>query len=228
MAGVKWSDDSYFIPGGDCQIGDVIMGLRAGLNYKFTFPSTGIQDGNGNYLLGWNTLGISATDYLQFSNGETGTYPSIAAIGTDANVGMNFIAKGTGQVGVTGLFNINGSTAINSIINDGTMATATAENIPTAESVVEYVQSVIPSPGITWVTVSGDSQLVDDDTGYIPLNASQTVFTSCTSRPRYSATTTGTPARTFSNSLCVFICPFFSTVLISYVVCVGSANDTIR
>ena len=177
MAGVKWSDDAYFIPGGDCQIGDVIMGLRAGLNYKFTFPSTGIQDGNGNYLLGWNTLGISATDYLQFSNGETGTYPSIAAIGTDANVGMNFIAKGTGQVGVTGLFNINGSTAINSIINDGTMATATAENIPTAESVVEYVQSVIPSPGITWETVTGDSQLVADDTGYIPLNASQTVFT---------------------------------------------------
>lgn len=177
MAGVKWSDDAYFIPGGDSQIGDVIMGLRGGLNYKFTFPSTGIKDGNGNFLIAWDTLGIAATDYLQFANGEVGTNPSISALGTDADIGIDLIAKGTGQVGVTGLFNVNGSTAINSIINDGTMATATAENIPTALSVVEYVASVIPAPGITWVTVAGTSQLVADNTGYIPLNGSLTTFT---------------------------------------------------
>jgi hypothetical protein len=176
MAGVKWSDDAYFTPGGDCQEGDVVMGLRSGGNYKFTFPGTGIQDGNGNFLVSWTSLGISATDYLQITNGETGTSPAISALGTDTNVGMNLVSQGTGQVGVTGLFNINGSTAINSIIDDDTFATATAQNVPTAESVKAYVDA--HTGGIfTWVTVAGTSQLVSHNMGYIPLNGSLTTFT---------------------------------------------------
>jgi hypothetical protein len=177
VTGVKWSDNAYFTPGGDCQIGDTIMGLRGGLNYKFDFPSTGIKDGNGNYLISWNTLGIAATDYLELTNGEVGTNPAITALGTESDIGIDLITKGTGEVNITGLLNVNGSTAINSIINDGTMATATAQNVPTAQSVVDYVTSVIPPPGISWTTVSGTSQAVADNTGYIPLNGSLTTFT---------------------------------------------------
>lgn len=177
IAGVKWSDDLYFIPGGDCKTGDLIMGLRGGLNYKFTFPSTGIKDGNGNFLVSWDTLGIAATDYLKLTNGEVGTNPAITALGTESNIGIDLITKGTGQVNVTGLFTVNGSTAINSIIEDPTMATASDQNVPTALSVVEYIASIIPAPGITWVTVSGTSQLVSNHTGYIPLNGSLTTFT---------------------------------------------------
>jgi hypothetical protein len=176
-AGVKWSDDLYFTPGGDCQIGDVVMGLRGNLNYKFDFPSTGIKDGNGNFLIAWDTLGIAATNYLEFTNGEVGTNPAITALGTETDIGIDLIAKGAGEVNVTGLFNINGSTAINSIINDDTMATATAQNVPTALSVVNYINSIIPAPGITWVTVAGTSQLVSDNMGYITLNGSLTTFT---------------------------------------------------
>jgi len=168
MAGVKWSDNSAFVPGGDCQIGDTIMGLRAGTNYKFTFPSTAIKDGNGNNLLAWNTIGAPATNYLQFVNGDAGTPLAINALGSSTDVSANLNLQGAGVFGVNGLFTINGSTQLNAIIDDDTMVTATASNVPTAESVVAYV---LAHPGgggyYTWHEITGASASMAIKSGYI-------------------------------------------------------------
>lgn len=139
MAGAKWSDDTKFTEGGECQIGDKIMGLRSGANFKFDFPSDGIKDGNGNYLIKWATTGAAADNFLQFTNGEAGTPLKIEADGADANVSIDLDLKGTGVLDVNGLFTINGTVSLNAIIDDDTMATATATNVPTAESVVAYI-----------------------------------------------------------------------------------------
>lgn len=66
------------------------------------------------------------------------------------------ISNGTGLSGnpvfslsstmnLPGTFNIQSTTAINGIINDNTMASATATNVPTSSSIVAYIASVIGS-----------------------------------------------------------------------------------
>lgn len=178
MTGVKWTNDTYFPDGNECEIGDIIVGLRSGGNYKFDFPSTGIKDGNSNYLIAWDTLGISATDYLQFINGESGTPLEVNALGSSTDISIDINTKGTGVVNVSSLFTINGSINLNSIIDDDSMATATDQNVPTSESVVAYV---LAHPGgggyYTWNEVTGTSDTMVVKNGYIANNAGLVTLT---------------------------------------------------
>ena len=48
MADVKFSQ---FNVGGDCQVGDIVVGLRTAENFQFTFPGTGFNDANGIHSL---------------------------------------------------------------------------------------------------------------------------------------------------------------------------------
>lgn len=178
MAGVKWSDDTYFPDGDQCKIGDIIVGLRSGDNYKFDFPSTGIKDGNGNFLIAWDTIGIGSVNYLEFTNGGTGTPTKIEAIGADASIDIDITLKGGGVLDVNGSFTINGSTSINAIIDDDTMATASAINVPTSESVVAYVLSHPGGGGFyTWNEVVGTSASMAVQNGYIANNAGLVTLT---------------------------------------------------
>lgn len=172
--GVKWTDDSVFIDGANAQIGDKIMGLRSGENYKFDFPSDGIKDSNSNYLVGWTTTGAASTQYMDFSNGAVGTPSTITMTSaTDANVSLDIVLKGTGVLDVRGLFTINGSTSLNGIIDDDTMATATATNVPTSESVVAYIAATPGGAGGTNTQIqynnsgvlAGDSGFTTDGSG---------------------------------------------------------------
>lgn len=97
MANIKWS---AFPSGGDMQVGDQTVGLRGGLNYRFTFPSVGIKDASGNYLVGWTSVGAGAVNYVQITNSATLNAPVIAPVGTDASIGLNINAVGTGVVTV--------------------------------------------------------------------------------------------------------------------------------
>jgi hypothetical protein len=76
----------------------------------FTFPNasgtlalttiadnTGFVDGSGNELLWFQETG-SAANYLEIQNGATLTNPTIRGEGSDADVGVTFVVKGTGKV----------------------------------------------------------------------------------------------------------------------------------
>ncbi|CAB4128346.1 hypothetical protein UFOVP270_25 [uncultured Caudovirales phage] len=95
MADIKFSQFALY---GDCQVGDIVVGLRAGDNAQFTFPGTGIADSNANLLLGYTSVGAGAVNYVSFENAVTTTAPVISAKGTDFNINLQLSSKGTGSV----------------------------------------------------------------------------------------------------------------------------------
>lgn len=97
MTDVKFSD---FTDGNQCQIGDIVVGLRSGDNYRFDFPSNGIKDSNGNFLYQWATVGASAVNYLILENSAAGNGASIKTEGDDASIDIDLVPKGSGVVNV--------------------------------------------------------------------------------------------------------------------------------
>jgi hypothetical protein len=97
MANIKWS---AFSSGGDLQVGDQVVGVRSGDNRRFSFPSIGIKDANGNYLVGWGSS-ASAVNYLTLNNSPTTVSPFLAPAGTDANIGLTLNTKGNGNITLT-------------------------------------------------------------------------------------------------------------------------------
>lgn len=89
---------SQFASGGNVRVGDIVVGLRSGTNYQFTFPSTGISDANGNELIGWLTAGAAAVNYLNFQNANASGPVIIESLGDDANVDITIQTQGTGSV----------------------------------------------------------------------------------------------------------------------------------
>jgi hypothetical protein len=60
-----------------------------------------VADANGNESIIFNTT-ASAVNEITVANASTGNNPSITASGTDVNVGINFIPKGTGKIQISG------------------------------------------------------------------------------------------------------------------------------
>lgn len=91
---VKFSE---FTDGGELQVGDTIVGLRSSTNYKFSFPSDGFKDSDGNYLLKW-AAPASAVNYIEFSSSAAADPLKIEAKGSDTNIHLDLYAKGSGSV----------------------------------------------------------------------------------------------------------------------------------
>ena len=72
-----------------------------------------IADGNGNEILVFNSTS-SAVNTLEISNSNTGNDVSISAIGTDDNIGINLITKGSGTINIVDNKIKYGSTIISS------------------------------------------------------------------------------------------------------------------
>lgn len=139
MAGAKWSDDTKFTEGGVPRIGDKIMGLRSSANYKFDI-NDGIADGNGNYLFKWVTTGASATDYIQLTNGETGSVPVLEVAGSNTNIGLDIKTKGTGKI------SINSSAAtFDTFLDDDTMSADDPNALSSQQSIKAYVDNSLGS-----------------------------------------------------------------------------------
>lgn len=103
MADIKFSD---FTLGGEMQVGDIPVGLRSDdltQNFQFDFPGTGIKDADGNYLLRYTTAGASAVNYPQVTNSVTGQSVKLSAQGSDTNIDLELIPKGTGSLVLDGL-----------------------------------------------------------------------------------------------------------------------------
>ena len=61
-----------------------------------------IADANGNELIVMNTT-TSAVNEIKISNAATGGMPTISSQGSDTNVGLNLVSKGTGTVQVNSI-----------------------------------------------------------------------------------------------------------------------------
>lgn len=146
---------------GPFQTGDLPVGTRGGQNAQFDFPGAGIKDANGNFLLGWQTVGMSAVNYIQSINSISGEAPGFVPDGIDANIGISFTPKGMGGIefsttgaanfayvnsgmgNVTldfgGYFSLNGTQGVNSISNDNTLAANSANILSTQQAVKGYI-----------------------------------------------------------------------------------------
>lgn len=145
---IAFEENTSAIKGYVNLIGDqTIYGVKT-----FDYPTV-VDD-----VLGTQTLVVSTTP----EQGEDATDAAILTtifgsfdINTNSGVAMNInpdgglvIAPGTNQdilletLG-TGLFDINSTTGVNGIIDDDTMATASATTLATSESIKAYIDSVI-------------------------------------------------------------------------------------
>ena len=88
---------------------------------------TGIKDSNGNEILAF-TATASAVNYFALQNTPTGNIPTFYIIGSDTNIPMFIIGKGTGGINIGG--------------------TGTNDNAP-AGYVGEYITSNIPLASAT-------------------------------------------------------------------------------
>jgi len=85
-------------------VGDVTLtGTQTLTNKTLESPKigTGLLDSGGNEEILFTATG-SAVNEFTVANAATGNAPSLAATGTDTNVNLNLIAKGTGIVQSTG------------------------------------------------------------------------------------------------------------------------------
>jgi hypothetical protein len=71
-----------------------------------------IYDINGNLLLSFTTV-TSAVNYLVISNAATGNSPTITATGTDTNIGITLVPKGSGAVNIGNPVSVDGTFTIN-------------------------------------------------------------------------------------------------------------------
>lgn len=93
---IKWDQ---FTTGGELIVGSQVVGLSASnLNRRFDFPGTGIKDATGAYLLRWLPSVGTALNYITVSSASMGTSPSIAATGSDTDVGLDLVTQGAGNI----------------------------------------------------------------------------------------------------------------------------------
>lgn len=103
MADVKFSQ---FTAGAEVQVGDVIVGLRPStptLNYKFTFPATGIKDSSGNYLFQYASAGALSVNYLKLVSSLTTNAALLTADGADTDIDISIVPKGSGVIFIDGI-----------------------------------------------------------------------------------------------------------------------------
>lgn len=79
-----------------------LMGYGAGTSKWFASPTspsftTSLLDSNNNTWIGQTPIG-SAVDYVNIANAATGGTPAISVLGTDSNISLNLVPKGSGKV----------------------------------------------------------------------------------------------------------------------------------
>ncbi|HYD92190.1 MAG TPA: hypothetical protein VEA37_11975, partial [Flavobacterium sp.] len=137
-----------------------------------------IADANGNELIILDTV-TSAVNEITLANAATTTNPSFTASGGDANVGINFVAKGAEAISIRGNATQAGELRIYEDTDDGTnysafrgsaRAGSITYTLPTADPTAGQVLSAgAPSGGVSalsWATAGGGGAvtLVDYDT----------------------------------------------------------------
>jgi hypothetical protein len=176
---------SQFTVGGNMRQGDQPVGLRTGSpteNFIFSFPGTGIEDANGNFMVGWESVGAGAVNYPIFSNATTGNPALIQGAGSDTNVGVSIqpqgiapITLGPNTLPTTAL--TNGELLIGSTGNPLVASTLTAGSGVNITNGPGSIQISTSGSSMSWVNVTGTSQAAAANTGYVIASSSQTTVT---------------------------------------------------
>lgn len=105
---------SQFVIGGNPRNTDIVVGLRAGDNYQYTFA--GVNDTNGNPIVLFNktSSASAAQNYITLTNSITGVGPTIGVAGNDVNLALNIQSLGSGNINIT-----PGSTGVVNLIGTG-------------------------------------------------------------------------------------------------------------
>lgn len=153
----------------------IFLNIFATLEYEFTqteldYNGNNIRnpgfvlDDNQNELLGFN-LEIGAVNFFQIDNAVTTTGPILSAIGTDTDIDINLVAKGTGIINTT-----------NAPVNIGTgyldISEATAPANPSANVGRLYVDDVATVTTLFFVDNAGTA------TNLLTVGGSQTPWVS--------------------------------------------------
>ena len=130
-----------------------------------------IADANGNEQIVFNTT-AAAVNNLAITNSATGTAPTLAAVGDDANVSLNITSKGTGTVNVNSVavVTVSGtqtltnktitSPIISTISNTGTLTLPTSTDTLVGRSTTDTLSNkTLTAPRI------GNSGFIADANG---------------------------------------------------------------
>lgn len=183
MADIKFSQFALY---GDCQVGDIVVGLRSADNAQFTFPGTGIADANANLLFGYTSPGAGAINYIQIENAVTTTPPTISAQGTDFNINLQLSSKGTGAVALNNVL-------VDSTSNISEVSTVMFNGATSGQAILE-AQAIAGTPTLQLPTTSGILALTSAlPTLPLPLNQGGTgaALTASNGGIFYSNATTG-------------------------------------
>lgn len=171
ISGTIWGKTAAVSNGGNVDSFEYYQAyLRVGTAGTVT-QAQSIKDKNSNTVLafGENT---SAVNYLTIKNNATGSSPRLEAAGTDNNISINLVPKGTGSVlkdGVAIPTNSSTSTLTNKTltspkINEDVVLTPTATELNYVEGVTSPIQTqldaMVEKAGDT---MTGDLQLGETD-----------------------------------------------------------------
>ena len=180
---------STFVDGGDAVVGDIIVGLRDGLNTRFTFngvPNTylpllggtmqGAIDMNTNGITGLPTPsgGTDAANKSYVDSVAGGLVDSVTGTANQVDVNntdpANPILSLSATINCPGTFNIQTTTAIDKILDEDNMASDSATALATQQSIKAYVDATV-STSFMWSTISGTTQAAAVNNGYFANNA---------------------------------------------------------
>jgi len=133
-------------------------------NIGFSFRPRGTGTFTFNTSGGANiaafSQGTSPVNYFYFTPGGTGVNPQLATVGTDTNIGLNLVSKGTGTVKANGV----------------EVATISGTQTLTNKDLSSSTNT-FPAGFVTWNNVTGTSQSAAVNKGYITNNASLVTVT---------------------------------------------------
>ena len=146
----------------------------------FTAPTirSYILDTNGVANLEFKKT-ASAENWLKVTNQISGQNPKLIADGndTDSDVGVDILSKGNGNVKLlpqgTGKINLSTGTAIDGVLNESDMATNSATQLATQQSIKAYIDNRHFVSSNT--TYTGDDQTIANEAHGITLGTPQAV-----------------------------------------------------
>src|SRR6185312_7050733 len=90
-----------------------------------------VANSSNSYSIAYFFPLASSVNYLSFQPNVTGSAPTIAAGGTDTDIGINLTGKGAGTINLNSAIKYGGVTLSNSVTGTGAMVLATSPTLTT-------------------------------------------------------------------------------------------------
>jgi len=164
--------------------------------------ASNIADANGNELIVFPAAVASAVNEITVTNAITAGTPSITASGSDANISLNLVAKGTGTVqagGVpvvttTGTQTLTNKTlttpVISSIVNTGTLTLPTSTDTLVGRATTDTLTNkTLTTPVISSISNSGTVTIPTGTDTLVNLAGTQTLTNKTLTSPTINTAT---------------------------------------